>query len=151
MRRSIPVKTHTQTHRRHTHTHIQIRIIGLPRASSGRQLPVKKDKFEKCLSKMTGRQVPRNVIDRDTPSAGIDLHEAEAFEAKASASVSWFQKLKASASASWLGKSFGFRFGFVTLQIQIFTFGFVVSKLEQTQHVCQYILPEFQQMSSIEG
>ncbi len=54
------------------------------------------------------------------------LHEAEAFQAEASASASWFQNLKALASASWLGKSFGF----VTSQIQNVTFGYVVSKLE---------------------
>ena len=63
----------------------------------------------------------------------LRLHEAETFEAKASASASasCFQKLKASDSASWLWKSFGFSFGFVTSQIQNFTLGFVVSKLEK--------------------
>ncbi len=72
----------------------------------------------------------------------LRLHEAEAFEAKALQ----FQKLKALASASWFGKGFGF----VILQVQKFTFGFLDSKLEklnifhfQIMFAC-IILPEFQ-------
>ncbi len=42
--------------------------------------------------------MPRS--DMGTKLLWLQLHEAKAFEAKASASASWFQKLKASASAS---------------------------------------------------
>ena len=71
--------------------------------------------------------------DMGTKLLRLWLHEAEAFEAKAStsalASASWLQKLKA--STSWFGKSFGFSFSLVTSQVQNITIGFVVSKPEK--------------------
>ncbi len=53
------------------------------------------------------------AADMGTKLLRLLLHEAEAFDAKASASALWFQKLNSLASASWFGKSFGF----VTSQI----------------------------------
>ncbi len=50
----------------------------------------------------------RSTCKADMGTKLLRLHEAGTFEAKASASASWFQELKALASASWLGKRFGF-------------------------------------------
>ena len=56
------------------------------------------------IGKKQGRRLNKAMImigpDMGTKLLWLQLHEVEAFEAKASASASWFQKLKASASVS---------------------------------------------------
>ncbi len=69
MRSSIPANSDTQTHRQRTHTHVRIRILGLPRASSGRQKlhllkflnePILRMCLSVILFQMKGIIVPRS-------------------------------------------------------------------------------------------